>query len=77
MAKCHTGLAPDAEGASSLNNLPPIIPYVMIRMSIFGANTDRTNASVAMILPVIHTGRQPYLFVRALTIGPEIEQLMS
>ena len=46
----------------------------MIRMSIFGANTDRTNARVAMILPVMHTGRQPNLFVRALTIGPARER---
>ena len=34
-------------------------------------NVDRTNAEAPIKLPAIHTFRQPYLFVKALTIGPE------
>ena len=50
-------------------------PYVRMRMSIFGANTDRTKAMVAIILPVIATGRHPNLLVSALTIGPERKEV--
>ena len=50
-------------------------PYVRMRISIFGANTDRTKAMVAMILPVIATGRHPNLLVSALTIGPARNKL--
>lgn len=47
-----------------------MIPYVSIRTSTDGANVLNRNARDDMILPAIVTGRQPNLFVRALTTGP-------
>ena len=39
-------------------------------MFTFGENVARTKAMVEMTAPVMATGRQPNLFVRADTIGP-------
>ena len=47
-------------------------PYVSISISTFGDNMLSRNAAVDMILPVIHTRRQPYLFDRPLAKGPVI-----
>lgn len=39
-------------------------------MSTLGERVARRNANAPIILPTMATGRQPYLFVKALTIGP-------
>ena len=49
--------------------IPPIMPYVIISILIFGENVHKTKASVAMIDPDIETARQPNLLTRAPATG--------
>lgn len=50
--------------------VPPIIPYVSMRMSAEGENMLMIKAKLAMILPAIVTRLHPNRLVKALTIGP-------
>ncbi len=53
-----------------MENIPPMIPYVIIRRVRVGAQTLTKNPPIAINAPTIIIDLDPYLFTKPPTTGP-------